>query len=320
MNSGPTRELNVAVSVLAAVLVLTALVAIHVLERMSPAVTDVVEENVASLEATGNMLAALAEQRLPDPVGTAARQRFSEALSAATRHQTEAAEAEPLRELQVLSAGALAGEPRALERALAAIAALEGANRSAMRVAAADAERLGRAGAWTLALLGLLGFGAGSLVRRRLQRRMAAPLLELERVLLSADAGERLQRCANTGYSFGQQRALRALNRLLDAAESHARSPATGTSPAELVPWLLDARGDALVVLDARGTIVSASRAALDVLSAEHDEKLLERLRRTALGDPDAQLRLIQRSERFSLLSMPGPPHSAERLEPQQRS
>lgn len=318
MNSSPTRELNVAFAVLAAVLMLTALVAIHVLERMSPAVTDVVEENVASLQATGDMLTALAEQRLPEPVATAARQRFFEALAAATSNQTEPAEAKPLRELHDLSAGALAGEPRALERALAAIAALASANRSAMQVAGADAERLGRGGAWTLALLGLLGFGAGSLVSRRLQRRVAAPLLELERVLLSVDAGERLQRCANTGYTLGQQRALRALNRLLDAAEAHAGRPATEASSAALVPWLLDARGDALVVLDAEGTMVSASRAALDMLCGEHADGLIERLRRTALGAPDDHFKLLRRSDQFSLLSVAAPPED-DRLEPQQR-
>jgi PAS domain-containing protein len=312
MKSNPARELNVALAVLAAVLVSTALVAIHVLERMAPAVAVVIDDNAASLQATGDMLAALAEQRLPEPAAAAARQRFSLALAAATLNQTEPAEAKPLVELQELSAAALAGEPRALERALAAIEALERANRSAMQVVGADAARLGRAGAWTLAFLGLLGFGVGSLVRRRLQRRVTAPLLELERVLLSADAGDRLQRCASTGYFSSQQRALRALNRLLDAINSHAASAATGASSAEVVPWVLDASREALVVLDTGGVIVSASRAALETLSGEHDERLVERLRRTALGSTDERVTLLRRSERHSLLAIAAPRGAAE--------
>ena len=130
------------------------------------------------------------------------------------------------------------------------------------------------------------------------------PLLELERVLLSADAGERLQRCANIGYSSGTQHALRALNRLLDASASHARSMETGASPAEVVAWLLDAHGEARVVLDAGGTIVSASREALEMLAGEDHERLVERLREAARGLADENVRLLRRSERFSMLSI----------------
>jgi hypothetical protein len=307
MSSTAARELNVGLTLLAAVLVLTALVAIHVLERMSPAVSSVVDDNVASLQASSEMLAALVAQRLPEPAAAAARQRFSDGLAAAARSQTEPDEAAPIEELRALSAAALAGEPRALERVLAAIAAIERANRSAMRLAGEDAGRLGKAGAWALALLGLLGFAAGSLVRRRLHRRVAAPLLELERVLLSVDAGDPLQRCANTAFSASQQRALQALNRLLDKADRQGARPPVAAAPAELVPWLLDAQGEALAVLDARGAIVSASRATLEMLSDERDQQLMERLQRAARGSSDERVKLIQSSERFSLLAIAAP-------------
>lgn len=304
MKSKAARELNVGIAALAAVLVLTALVAIHVLERMSPAVSKVVDENVSSLQASSDMLAALAAQRLPDRAAAAARQRFPGALAAAIRNQTETGEAEPIVELRELASAALAGEQRALERALAAIASLERANRAAMQEASADARRLGKAGAWALALLGLLGFGAGSLVRRRLQRRVAAPLLELERVLLSVDAGDNLQRCANAGHSAGQQRALGALNRVLDTAASQgARRPAAAAS-AELVPWLLDALGGALAVLDANGAIVAASRTALEMIADDREEELLKQLQGAARGSSVDRVRMIQHSERFALLAI----------------
>lgn len=312
MSASPTRELNVALAAVSIVLVLTALVAIHVLERMGPAITRIVDDNVSSLKATGEMLAALAEQRLPEPASSTARKRFAEALAAATRNRTEPREAKPLVELQNLSEDALAGDQRSLERVLAAIAALENANHSAIRVVGADARRLGKAGAWTLAVLGLLGFGAASLVRRRLQRRVATPLLELERVLLAADAGDPLQRCANIGYSSTRQRALRALNRLLDANATHARGVETGTSPAELVAWLLDAQDDPVVVLDAEGTIVSASRGALEMLLGDDHERMVERLRAAALGSAEEHVRLLRRSERFSMLAIGAAPRSAD--------
>lgn len=241
MKSKAARELNLGLAALAGMLVLTALVAIHVLERMSPAVARVVDENVSSLQASSEMLAALAAQRLPEHAAATARQRFADALAAASRNQTELGESGAIAELREVSAGALAGDPRALEHALAAIASLERANRLAMQKASVDARRLGTAGAWAPTLLGLLGFAAGSLVRQRLQRRVAAPLLELERVLLSFEAGDQLQRCTNAGSSVAQQHALRALNRLLDMVESPSPKPSAVAGPAELAPWLLDA-------------------------------------------------------------------------------
>jgi PAS domain-containing protein len=309
MKSKATRELNVGLAALAGMLVLTALVAIQLLERMSPAVTRVVDENVSSLHASSEMLAALAAQRLPEQTAAAARQRFADALAAAASNQTHAGEAGPIAELREVSAAALAGDPRALERALAAIAALERANQAAMQVASVDARRLGTAGAWALALLGLVGFAAGSVVRRRLQRRVTAPMLELERVLLSVEGGDRLQRCGNAGHSAEQQRALRALNRLLDMVESQTAKPFSAGGPAELVPWLLDAGGDALAVVDRRGGMVSASRAVLEMLSDERDEQLLERLQRAAQGSNEERVKVIRRSERFALLAIAQPGH-----------
>lgn len=307
MKSKATHELNVGLGVLAAMLVLTALVAIHVLERMSPAVTKVLNENVSSLQASSEMLVALAAQRLPEHAGAAARQRFPSALAAATRNQTEPGEAQPILELQELSAAALEGEPRALERTLAAIASLERANRSAMLVASADTLRLGKAGAWALALLGLIGFAVGGLVRWRLQRRVAAPLLELERVLLSTDAGDSLQRCASFGSTASQQRALRALNRLLDTANNQGARPTAASAAPELVPWLLDAWGDALALLDARGAVVFTSRAALEMLSDDSEGQLLERLQRAARGSSEERVKVLRRSERFVLLVISEP-------------
>lgn len=310
MKSNAARELNLGLAALAAMLVVTALVAIHVLERMSPAVGRVVGDNAASLEASSEMLAALAAQRLPEDAAAAARQRFSDALSAASRNLTEMAESHALVELREVSAGALAGEPRALERALAAIASLERANHSAMHVVSQDARRLGTAGAWALALLGLVGFVAGSLVRQRLQRRVAAPLIEIERVLLSIEAGDPLQRCTHAGHSSAQQRTLRALNRLLDTVEHQGSKPAAAATPAELLPWLLDARGDDLAVLDERGSVVSASRAALEMLSNDPAGQLLEQLQRAASGSSEEHVQLIRRSGRFALLAI-APLHPA---------
>lgn len=307
MKSKAARELNVGLTALAVVLVVTALVAIHVLERMSPAVSKVVNQNVSSLHASSEMLAALAAQRLPEPAAAAARARFEAALAAAARNQTESGEGLAIVELQALSEAALAGDAIALERALAAIASLERANSAAMQKVGADAHRLGRAGAWALALLGLLGFGAGALVRRRLQRRVAAPLLELERVLRSIEAGDWLQRCASTGPSSSQHPALRALNRLLDSAGGWRSSAPAAAAPAAVLPWLLDVSGEALAVLDARGAIVGASRSALEMLAGEGDDRLVERLQHVLAGASDERVRVLGRSEGFALLALDPP-------------
>ncbi len=307
--------MSLGVLVLASSLVLTALVAINVLERMTPAVQRMMNENVGSMSAASRMFAALAAARLPEPAADAARARFSETLSWAVQNCTEPGELELLTELRVHGPAALDGDRRSLELALTAIGRLETINDSAMKNAQADLDRLGRGGEWALALLGIVGFGAGAFIRGRLYRRVVAPLHELERVLLSVEGGDELQRCAARGYSPQQHPALRSLNRLLDSARAQANSrQANDGLPRDLVPRLLDVWDGPVALMDARGELLSASRSMLEWLSKDNGPHLREGMRRVALGLADEHVSRIQEGQGWILVRcQPGLPAEAAR-------
>lgn len=303
MRSEAARELTLGVLALASSLVLTALVAINVLERMTPAVQRMVSENVGSMSAASRMFAALAAARLPEPAAEAARERFFETLSWAVQNSTEPGELELLAELRAHGPEALDGEPRSLELALTAIHRLESINDSALQVAQADLDRLGRGGAWALALLGIAGCGAGAFIRGRLYRRVVAPLYELERVLLSVEGGDQLQRCAARGHSPQQHQALRSLNRLLDSARAQANSRGTNDGlPRDLLPRLLDAWDAPMALVDAQGELLSASRSTLDWLSKENGLRLRDGMRRVAHGLTDVHVANVQEGEGWILV------------------
>lgn len=305
MKSGAMRELTLSVAALGAVLVVTALVGINLVQRVAPALAGVLSQNVQSLDAAGEMLVGLSGARLPEPTASAARRRFAEALDRAARNPTEPGESELVAELSALAPAALDGEPRALERTLIVLERLEAVNRAAVERANAEAQRLGAGGAWALALLGMLGVLVAGFVRRRLYRRVVAPLDELTRVLLAADAGDSLQRCATRGPFARQHRALVSLNRALDAAaERRAQPSGNGRLPPEIVPWLLDATGAPLALLDTRGEVVSTSRSTLELLAGEQGPRLREAMGRVARGLPDDQVTSMRRSESWVLVSV----------------
>jgi PAS domain-containing protein len=305
MRSGPERELSLSIGALGAILVLTALVAINLLERMTPALADVLQENVDSMDAAGNMLASLAAARLPEAEAAAARGRFLAALEDAAQNRSEPEEAALLEELRAVEGAAFRGEPLAIQRALGALASLGRVNRAAAQRANSEAKRLGSAGAWAVALLGMFGFGATLFVTRRLTRRLLLPLYEMDRVLSALEQGDRLQRCATRGMPTRQHELLSRLNRLVDASvqsiNSGASVPETSSG---LTPWLLDAWGAALALLDAEGRVLSANRAALELLGSERGPSLREAMSRALEGVAHDSVAPLRRSERWVLVAL----------------
>jgi PAS domain-containing protein len=314
MRSGAERELSLSIGALGAILVLTALVAINLLERMTPALAEVLEENVDSMDAAGSMLASLAAARLPEAEAAAARGRFLAALEDAAQNRSEPEEAALLEELRGVEEAAFRGEPLAIQRALGALEALGRVNRVAAQRANGEAKRLGSAGAWAVALLGMLGFGASLFVTRRLTRRLLLPLYEMDRVLAAVEQGDRLQRCATRGMPPRQHELLSRLNRLVDASVQRADS---GGSAAEassgLTPWLLDAWGGALALLDAEGRVLSANRAALELLGSERGPSLREAMSRALQGVVSDGVATLRRSERWVLVALSEVPEPSRR-------
>ena len=305
MRSEAGRELSLSVGALAAILVLTALVAINLLQRMTPALAEVLEENVDSMDAVGDMLAALAIVPLSDTEAAAlARKRFSAALEDAAANRSEPEEAAFIAELRAVETAAMTGEPLAVLRARRALEALGRVNRAAMQQASVEAQRLGAAGAWAVALLGMFGFGASLIVTRRLLRRIVAPLQEVERVLEAVERGDRLQRCATRGFRAHPHQLLCRLNRLLDAENQPSDESGSPEGSMPVVPWLLDAWGGPVALVDGEGRILSTSRQALELLANEQGPALREALRSVMRGQSEGGISLIQRSESWALISL----------------
>lgn len=316
MRSDAERELTLSIAALGAMFVLTALVAINLLQRMTPALADVLEQNVKSMDAAGSMLASLAAARLPEPEALAARRRFLTSLDEAARSRSEPEEAALIEELRAVEAAAFRGEPLALQRALGALDALGRVNRAAAQRANAEAKRLGTAGAWVIALLGVLGFGANLLLARRLARRLLLPLHELSRVLAAVEQGDALQRCATRGTPARQHELLARLNRLLDTRLVQTGAPgALPEGSGGLLPWLLDSWDGALVLVDAEGRVLSASRAALELLASERGPRLREAMTHARQGGQGDGVSTLRRSERWALLALAPDTSPAQELE-----
>jgi hypothetical protein len=315
MRSEAERELTLSIAALGALLVLTALVAINLLQRMTPALADVLEENVQSMDAAGDMLSSLAAARLPEPEALAARRRFRAALDDAARNLSEPEEAALIDELRGSEASAFRGEPLALQRALRALEALGRVNRAAAQRANAEAKRLGTAGAWVVALLGVLGFGANLLLARRLARRLLLPLHELSRVLTAVENGDRLQRCATRGTFARHHELLARLNRLLDDRLVQTDAQGAKAEGSGVLPWLLDSWEGALVLLDAEGRVLSASRAALELLASERGPSLREAMNHARRGGRSEGVSTLRRSDQWVLLALTPAPDASPVVE-----
>lgn len=296
------RELSVGIYALASSVVLTALVAINVVQRMTPAATNMLGDAIARARVTAQLHAALASARLPEPAPVAARERFDDALAQAARGTSPTAQY-LVSELEGLRGPALRGDQHALELTLATLSRLETSNRAAIEAATANFRRLGTNGAWALALLGMIGVAAGGLVQRRLYRRVVAPLNELERVLLSVGSGDELQRCAALGVSSQQRQALRSLNRLIDATGTQAsEGPSPEALPRDIVPHLLDALGGSVALVDERGGLLAASQPALEALSRDDAAHLRDGMRRVAQGMTDEKVLRVERGPGWVLV------------------
>ena len=195
-------ELRLGIGALLAVQALTTLAAVSLLGRMGPAVDVVMQENVVSIEAAEDMLAAVAD---PSPEST---QHFIDGLARARANVTEEAEPALLDVLEARGPAALNGDAEARHDTVKAARALAEVNRDGMAKASVAARWRAFAGAWSAVLLGLLSFALSLVLTRRLRARIDDPLQELAAALEGVQEG-----CA-------VRRVSELVNRLLDDRRS----------------------------------------------------------------------------------------------------
>lgn len=209
------REILLSVGGLVLLNLLLAFGAIGLFVRMGPAIERILQENVTSIVAAEEILAAVAAAG-GEALDPAARKRVRAAVERASRNVTEAQERPVLRRLGEQLPGALAGHAPARTRVVEELRSLIRINRQAMGRVDARARRLGAAGAWAAVLVGLLSFLLSLVVVARLQRRLVGPLSELFEVITASQGGDRLRRCSPGDAPREVVQVARAVNRLLD--------------------------------------------------------------------------------------------------------
>lgn len=296
-------EVGVFGVVLRVAVVVLALAAIALFDRMSPAIERIREENVVTMEAGETMLAVLAR---PDLEPAAAEERFEEALLRAQSKLTEREEAPLLESIERSWRALQAGEERRAEL-VGLVEELTAINRRSMERADDDAHRLGAAGAWTVALLSLLILAVTQVFAGRLDDRVVQPLLSVAQVVRAAESGERHRRSPQRGPP--EVLAISAgLNRLLDLADTlRASGRFSPVRDRALIGHLLDGKEGSWVVVDGRGDVVTANADGRQRLDGQGriDEE-------TALFGEEV---ILEGALRLLRLDAPPPPPPAESAE-----
>lgn len=204
------------ISLLVAVQLATAFAAIGLLTRMSPAVEEILAENVYSNEAAEEMVSSLGLALAG--VDGDHHAAFNEAVRRARENITETEEVPVIDRIDAAGQSFFAGDRTALRAAVDGAQQLIAINRAAMQRANEEAQRLGTAGAWAAVALSLVGFFVSVIVVRRTIQGIVEPIEELEAALDAFRAGDPYRRCQGKAASEEMRHVLRAVNVLLDRA------------------------------------------------------------------------------------------------------
>ncbi len=278
------RDLLLSVGALVGFNLLVALSTVGLLSRMSPAIERIVQANVVSIEATGEMLRLLAMAG-GAPLGAVQQEQFGAALQRAQNNITEPDELAVVTRIRARHEAALAGEVAARQVVIVALGELVATNRDAMIAEDRRAQRMGTAGAWSAVFIAVLGFLVSLIVIRRLRRSIVEPLAELYATLEAARKGDRFRRCTGLATPPEIRRIFQAVNEMLDEQE-RKRGRDSNMSARRALEHLLEEQRQPAFVVDGGGQLVAANRRGLEQLESEQGEALRQQLARVPV-DPD---------------------------------
>jgi hypothetical protein len=217
------RDFRLIFGLLLGLQLLTALAAIGLLTRMTPAIESILAENVYSIEAAEEMLLAIAMAQTGEGDPDSGR-LFAQALERARANITEPGEIAILNRLEAAGPLALNGDRGAARQAVHGLRELATLNREAMIRADDRAKRLGQAGAWAAAFLGMAGVLTAALGARRFRAVLLTPLAELYLTLEAAGRGDAFRRCHPGGAQPGMAKIIAGVNGLLDERLARQRA------------------------------------------------------------------------------------------------
>jgi len=210
------RDLLLAIGVLIMINIAIAFGAIGLFSRMSPAIDRILDQNVESFEAAGDMLMILSETHSHEQTAEQLHRRYAEALGRARQNVGEPNEGALLDQIEKNTAGALRGDPRALRQSIRAIDQLLHINRIAMDRQYHEARRLGLAGIWTVVFVATFSFIIGLITLRQIRMRILDPIGELHDVLSAFQRGDPFRRCHVIHTTSEVRHIFRITNELLD--------------------------------------------------------------------------------------------------------
>lgn len=254
---------------------LTSFVTLGVLGRMTPAIEQIRGDNLLSVEAAGEMLALLGTSATADAAAVA---RFEAALGRAEANVTEDGERAALAALHEHGPAAIAGPGPAREAAIAALQDLVHVNLEVTERVDLEAQRLGLAGGWAVAVFGLLALALSVLVLRRLGAGFLDPLAHLQAVAAAHRGGDQHRRVGLVGGAPEFQDIGRLVDGLLDERLGWASLAFDPTEEPDVVRRALLHQLDLdplpRFVLDDAGRPVACSRAGLTALGEDVDGAL----------------------------------------------
>jgi hypothetical protein len=292
-------EIRVGIGVLLTIQLFTTFGVVGLLTRMTPSLDRTIDRNVASLTASEQMLAALADQGCDLTDAPVQEVQFEEALFLAKGNASHPKEDLALQGVERSWVQAFAGDCNARLQTRTALQDLSGLHRLQMEQEQQYVERLANGGAWAAALLGSLAFAASLGVITRFTSRIAVPLSELEGVLAAVSRGDPYRRCRKVPAPEEYATIAVRLNQLLDRrlAREEEEDPQLTTIDRALLHHLMDQQPDPLVAVDTSGAILASSHAALDILAGIGVDSLSTAL--SPLSDTPDPLSIIAKVEPF---------------------
>ncbi|MBO5923742.1 MAG: hypothetical protein J6Q81_04430 [Lentisphaeria bacterium] len=183
--------------------------AVWSLQRMNPEIKRIYERNVVSLDACEKMLLALAEP-------TVDCNSFNQALLIAENNITEKGERETAARIRMLSGRINSGNIEDRRQLTREIIKLTNFNKTAIFESAMQAQKVRRAGAWSIVFMTLFFFTAALFFEQRLRRTLLMPLQEIAAVMSERLQGDRFRRCNLPHAAPEIKKLFNAINDLID--------------------------------------------------------------------------------------------------------
>lgn len=187
--------------------VVVGVAAIFLVERLVPAISEILEENAYSVEASMEMQVAL---------GTQDSAKFWQSFAKAKSNITLEGEKAIIGDIESLGQSYWRGDKGLQPQLTARIADLSAHNLKEMHRRDSEARFLGLAGAWALGAMVVLSVSLQLLVRSRVYVRLLVPISELMAVLVDYGRGNLLRRFVCPEAAEEVRHGGHLLNRILD--------------------------------------------------------------------------------------------------------